>query len=164
MCRRYAKLQRLLQEGTFFSDQAMRAREPLLFHEYLGQYSSANPPQQSRLSENLLQQHDELQAREQLQQAQAAAQAKESAFVPEEETESDSEEPVPSKEVPALSAAQLQDHQAELVEVMKGAFLDGRDPEADYAAIDLDSSLDDDNSEHEQDRQERHFEFGFCDE
>lgn len=153
----------MLEEGTYFSDQAIRARRPLLFHEYLGQYSNFQAPQQqSKLSESLLQQHDELQAREQLHQAQAAAQAEEQAFVPEVETESDSEpEAVPSKEVPSLSAAQLQDQQAELVEVMKACFLDGNDPEADYAAIDNDSSLDDDNPEHEQDLQERHFEFDF---
>ena len=162
--RRHAKLQRLLEEGSFFSDQAMQARQPLLFHEYLGQYSTFQAPQQAKLSESLLQQHDELQAQEQLHQAQAEAQAQvqEPPFVPEEETDSDSEpEPVPSKEVPSLSAAQLQDQQAELIEVMKACFLDGSDPEADYAAIDNDSSLDDDNPEHEQDLQEQHFEYDF---
>eukprot|EP00271_Cylindrocystis_brebissonii_P019695 TRINITY_DN6158_c0_g1_i1.p1 TRINITY_DN6158_c0_g1~~TRINITY_DN6158_c0_g1_i1.p1 ORF type:complete len:595 (-),score=174.04 TRINITY_DN6158_c0_g1_i1:250-2034(-) len=36
--RRFAHMRRLLQEGTYFSDDSMRLRAPLLHHQYLGQF------------------------------------------------------------------------------------------------------------------------------
>ncbi|NWH82408.1 CCD97 protein, partial [Piaya cayana] len=41
--RRYAALRRLIQEGDYFSEEAMRAREPLLYHHYIGRYRGAEP-------------------------------------------------------------------------------------------------------------------------
>ena len=152
--RRYAKLQRLVREGAYFSDAAMRKRHPLLFHEYVGQHTAAAPPSRGQtLSESILQQHDELQAREALVQAQAAA-----PFEP--ETESDSEEGgLPSKQGPApLSQAELQDSRSELIALLQSLFLAGKDPGADYADMDNCSSLDGENAEQqERDRQEDWF-------
>lgn len=36
--RRLAQLNRLIDEGTYFEDSAMRSRAPLLHHQYVGQY------------------------------------------------------------------------------------------------------------------------------
>ncbi|KAM6038243.1 coiled-coil domain-containing protein 97 [Chlamydotis macqueenii] len=42
--RRYAALRQLLQAGEYFSEEEMRAREPLLYHHYIGQYRGAADP------------------------------------------------------------------------------------------------------------------------
>ncbi|NXK15006.1 CCD97 protein, partial [Herpetotheres cachinnans] len=36
--RRYAALRQLIQGGEYFSEEEMRAREPLLYQHYIGQY------------------------------------------------------------------------------------------------------------------------------
>ena len=165
-CRRYAKLQRLLREGAYFSDTAMRKRQPLLYHQYLGQHLAEAPPAAKTLSESILQQHDELQARERLQEAQARADAA-AELEPETETSSDEEaEPAfPSKHGPApLSSEQLRDSRSELLTVLQTLYLDGKDPEVDYQAVDADSSLDGDNAaEQEQDLEDQHFGYQFDD-
>ncbi|XP_074990479.1 coiled-coil domain-containing protein 97 isoform X2 [Calonectris borealis] len=41
--RRYAALRQLIQGGEYFSEEEMRAREPLLYQHYIGQYRGAEP-------------------------------------------------------------------------------------------------------------------------
>ncbi|KAM9514284.1 LOW QUALITY PROTEIN: tyrosine-protein kinase receptor UFO [Guaruba guarouba] len=43
--RRFAALQELLRGGEYFSEQEMRAREPLLYQHYIGQYQEGDPPE-----------------------------------------------------------------------------------------------------------------------
>jgi hypothetical protein len=38
--RRYNKMKQLQKAGTFFSEDAMKARSPALFHQYLGEYAT----------------------------------------------------------------------------------------------------------------------------
>ena len=40
--RRYAKLQKLIDEDEFFSEDAIKQRDPLLFHMYVGRFSDRN--------------------------------------------------------------------------------------------------------------------------
>lgn len=42
--RRYAALRQLIAAGEYFSEEEMRAREPLLYEQYIGQYRGAEPP------------------------------------------------------------------------------------------------------------------------
>ncbi|NWX39518.1 CCD97 protein, partial [Steatornis caripensis] len=41
--RRYAALRQLIQGGEYFSEEEMRAREPLLYQHYIGQYQGGEP-------------------------------------------------------------------------------------------------------------------------
>ncbi|NXL68303.1 CCD97 protein, partial [Chordeiles acutipennis] len=41
--RRYAALRQLIQDGEYFSEEEMRAREPLLYQHYIGQYQGVEP-------------------------------------------------------------------------------------------------------------------------
>lgn len=136
----------------------MRKRHPLLYHQYVGQHTAEEPPAAKSLSESILQQHDELQAREQLVAAQAHAKAQ-AEFEPETESDSADEAEPPSKHGPApLSAAQLQDSRDELIALLQTLYLDGKDPQADYKAVDGDSSLDGDHAaELEHDLEDKYF-------
>uniref|UniRef100_A0A803XNA2 Coiled-coil domain containing 97 n=2 Tax=Meleagris gallopavo TaxID=9103 RepID=A0A803XNA2_MELGA len=42
--RRYAALRQLIAGGEYFSEEEMRAREPLLYEHYIGQYRDAQTP------------------------------------------------------------------------------------------------------------------------
>lgn len=64
-------MNKLLADGTYFSDAAMRQRQPVLYHQLVGQYQPASRPGSGcTLSESLLHQHDELEAQQRLQTAQ----------------------------------------------------------------------------------------------
>ncbi|XP_051499878.1 coiled-coil domain-containing protein 97 [Apus apus] len=41
--RRFAALRQLIKDGEYFSEEEMRAREPLLYQHYIGQYQGAEP-------------------------------------------------------------------------------------------------------------------------
>ena len=85
-------MNRLLSDGAYFSDAAMRTRQPLLYHQLLGQYLP--PPMPSRmdtLSDSILSQADELQARHQLEEAQQQQRREQAGQVSEQETESEEE-------------------------------------------------------------------------
>lgn len=74
--RRLAYMYRLEQQGEYFSETSMRDREPLIWHEHIGQYEGhpvppANPPQQGGalgFADSLLRAHDEAQIRARLEQ------------------------------------------------------------------------------------------------
>ena len=68
--RRLAYMRRLEKEGEYFSEDNMRSRAPLLWHEYIGQHEGE--PVQShegeQLHDTLLRAHDELRIRSQLEE------------------------------------------------------------------------------------------------
>ncbi|KAF6260234.1 coiled-coil domain-containing protein-domain-containing protein [Scenedesmus sp. NREL 46B-D3] len=73
--RRLAFMYKLEQQGEYFSDSSMRAREPLVWHEYIGQYEGQPPPAAGAqpggglgLAGSLLSAHDEVLVRARLQQ------------------------------------------------------------------------------------------------
>lgn len=61
--RRMAELERLIEEGEYFGDTAMRDREPLLFKQYITKYTNdplaARPNKPRTLSESLMQSAEE---------------------------------------------------------------------------------------------------------
>ena len=169
--RRLAQLNRLMEDGTYFSDEAMRTRAPLLHQQYLGQYTSAAASSTApTLSGTLLRQHDEEQHRNRLQQQQEQEAMVEEG---EEETSSDDDN---TKEKPGLgdagtsqelhadkySSSLPADHaqnSEDFMALMQQRFLAGDDHEhVDYAAIDKNASLDDDwAAQAEEDAQEKYF-------
>ncbi|KAF8063854.1 hypothetical protein HT031_003711 [Scenedesmus sp. PABB004] len=71
--RRLAYMQRLVDGGEFFSEDAMRSREPLIWHELIGQFEGMPPPSGpptpgEGFAGSLLRAHDEALLRVRLQQ------------------------------------------------------------------------------------------------
>ncbi|DBA84953.1 TPA: hypothetical protein ACH3X2_005694 [Trebouxia sp. C0005] len=167
--RRLAQLNRLIDAGKYFSEDAMRGRAPLLHQQYLGQYApAAGSTSAPTLSGTLLRQHDEEQHRNKLQQQQE----QEDLVEEEEDTSSDdcetschnSLQPGNHQDLPAdkhgavLSGQQLQNSE-DFLALMHQRFLAGDDKEyVDYAAIDKNAALDDDwAAQAEDDAQEKYF-------
>ena len=163
--RRLAQLNRLIEEGKYFSEDAMRGRAPLLHQQYLGQYApAATSTTAPTLSGTLLRQHDEEQHRNKLQQQQE----QEDLVEEEEDTSSDecdtschrsSHQELPAdKHGTVLSGHQLQNSE-DFLALMHQRFLAGDDKEyVDYAAIDKNATLDDDwAAQAQDDAQEKYF-------
>lgn len=168
--RRLAQLNRLVDEGKYFSEEAMRSRAPLLHQQYIGQRPAAAHSSAPTLSSTLLRQHDEQEHQTKLQQEQ-----EQEAMVEEEEdtsseeadasvdskqprcAEVDPQLPPASKHGGELSAASQSNE--EFLALMQQRFLNGDDHEhIDYHAIDKNATLDDDwAAEAEGDAQEKYF-------
>lgn len=171
-------MKRLMAQGSFFGDEALRSREPILFHQLIGQYlPTVAPAKTGRLSTDILTQYDQADALSKLSKAQqeqassAALQGRgEQSCEEEEEDESDSDDQlqaVPQKLLAAeaeaapasISGQEMQDNRDELIRIMQQRFLQGADKAVDYTEIDSDAlGLDDDNAaEADQDALECHF-------
>ncbi|KAK9816892.1 hypothetical protein WJX72_006847 [[Myrmecia] bisecta] len=152
--RRLAQMNRLDAAGEYFSDEAMRKRGPLLHHQYIGQYQAPaiRAARTNKLSDSILQQHDELQTQLRM------AQQREAEDMVEEESDSDESEPEAAPR--ASGAGQPQSNQEEFLEIMRAKFLAGQDGEfVDYATVDRDSTLDDDwLAQQRQDAEDAYFE------
>lgn len=172
--RRLAQLNRLVEEGKYFSEEAMRRRAPLLYEQYIGQYAPAAAPSATAptLPGTLLRQHDEQQHREKLQQQQE----QEAMVEEEEESPSESSDTVHSdSQEHAPSSLQADSHEMfpankhgtgdqsqnteDFLALMHQRFLAGDDSEyVDYAVIDKNAMLDDDwAAQAEGDAQEKYF-------
>lgn len=173
--RRHAQLKRLVADGSYFSDDAMRDRAPLLHHEYVGQYAPADTAKPATLSDSVMQQLESQEHKKRLQKAR-----EEQAMVEEEEESSSDDEQdaaaahqIPVK-VPAVSTeADSQDlnassniplndraeYQEDFLQIMQHRFLSGKDHEhVDYADIDANPALDDDwAAQADGDAQEKYF-------
>ena len=168
--RRLAQLNRLVDEGKYFSEEAMRSRAPLLHQQYIGQRPAATTPSAPTLSGTLLRQHDEQEHQDKLQQQQ-----EQEAMVEEEEdtssedadanldaqqpqgAESDPQLPLANKHGETLSADPQNNE--DFLALMHQRFLNGGDHEyVDYHAIDKNVTLDDDwAAQAEGDAQEKYF-------
>eukprot|EP00775_Hariotina_reticulata_P014335 gene14335-61_t len=100
--RRLAYMQRLQKQGDYFSEDSMRGREPLIWHEYVGQHEghalpSAAAPTGEGLAGSLLRAHDEALLRARLEQQLEEEQCQMS------EHESDSEDGLTDYEGPAAN-------------------------------------------------------------
>ncbi|XP_069739232.1 coiled-coil domain-containing protein 97 [Phaenicophaeus curvirostris] len=146
--RRYAALRQLIQEGEYFSEEEMRAREPLLYHHYIGRYRGAEPllgdppappnswgggpPQVSgtppSLTELLLRSVEEAAVQQRLRRQRLR----------EGEAEEEEEEDLGSPPSPPERALLRQ----EFTSRMHQRFLDGCDPHFDYSQVDENPDLD----------------------
>ena len=167
--RRLAQLNRLVDEGKYFSEEAMRNRAPLLHQQYIGQRPVAVASSAPTLSGTLLRQHDEQEHQNKLQQQ------KEQEAMVEEEEESSSEEAEedgqtqqskhdtsgleqPSANKHGDASADPQNTE-DFLALMHQRFLNGADHEyVDYSSIDKNATLDDDwAAQAEGDAQEKYF-------
>ncbi|XP_066204732.1 coiled-coil domain-containing protein 97-like [Saccopteryx leptura] len=173
--RRYAALRELIQGGEYFSDEQMRFRAPLLYEQYIGQYLSQEelsaripahkPPTPGSpstpacpLSDLLLQSYQERELQQRLLQQQEEEEACLEEEEEEEEEDSDKEVQSPSKD----SEAWVPDSEERLIlreeftSRMHQRFLDGKDGDFDYSAVD--DNPDFDNLDIvAQDEEERYF-------
>lgn len=169
--RRHAQLKRLVADGAYFSEDAMRIRAPLLHHQYVGQYTPAAPATAATLSDSAMQQLEEQEHQTRLQKAKA-----EQAMVEEEEESSSDEEKRAEQPVmkhPPLTPeqhdqgdsyldlppAERVQYKEDLLQTMQQRFLSGKDHEyINYHDIDANVALDDDwAAEAEEDAQEKYF-------
>ncbi|XP_065279226.1 coiled-coil domain-containing protein 97 isoform X2 [Emys orbicularis] len=144
--KRYAALQQLIKGGEYFSDEQMRAREPLLYEQYIGQYLSdeellalgsqalAGP---CSLSGVLLDSYQEqvLQLRLHIQQEQEEACMEEEEDDEGQYSSSASDAWVPDTEEKAFL-------REEFTSRMHQRFLDGKDGDFDYSEVDENPEFD----------------------
>jgi hypothetical protein len=148
--RRLAKLEILEQQG-YFRMEAMRSREPYLYHLYIGKYidqpfgsikeenavATENAPTSgtstaiAQLTESILEKHDQLDL---MIRSEAE---REALRLIEEETESEEEEEE-EEDDEAVAAKGVET----FLDTMKQKFLSGQDTSINYTQIDADTSLD----------------------
>lgn len=168
--RRLAQLNRLVDEGKYFSEEAMRSRAPLLHQQYIGQPPAATPCNAPTLSGTLLRQHDEQEHQNKLQQQQE----QENMVEEEEDTSSEEADANVNAQQPNYNdfdpklfpaskhgdepSADPQSNE-DFLALMHQRFLSGDDHEyVDYHAIDKNVALDDDwAAQAEGDAQEKYF-------
>ncbi|KAJ1107410.1 hypothetical protein NDU88_004800 [Pleurodeles waltl] len=139
--KRYAALQELIKGGDYFSDEQMRLRDPLMYEHYVGQYlteeeilfiNSKEMAEANCLSEVMMNSFDEqiLQRRLHRQQEQ------EDACMEEEEEDSEEESTHPEDEDWVPDGDEKAMLREEFVSRMHQCFLDGKDRDFDYSAVD----------------------------
>ncbi|XP_078438250.1 coiled-coil protein [Wolffia australiana] len=169
--RRRAYLERLVKGGVYFSEEAMREREPYLHHEYIGRFQDLGGRETSRpgkrWSETLMRRSEEtiIMAKIRAEQQRLGVARKdwvgneyqeeevETEEEEEEEEEEDKEEVCVSttemegeseearSDVPAV---ELREQMEQFTQIMQHKFLAGEDGEyLDYSRIDNDERLDD---------------------
>ncbi|CAJ0957178.1 unnamed protein product [Ranitomeya imitator] len=141
--KRYAALQQLISAGDYFSDEQMRARDPLMYEHYVGQYqseeeimsqNSRDMAQATSLSDVLLNSCEEQSLQRRLE-----AQREMEQNCEEEEEDEDSEEEeseVLSEEEPELDNEEKALMRDEFVSRMHQRFLDGKDWDFNYSEVD----------------------------
>nr|XP_043630975.1 coiled-coil domain-containing protein 97 [Erigeron canadensis] len=169
--RRRAYMDRLMFDGNFFSEDAMRDREPYLHHEFVGKFQDQSERRMSRpgerWSETLLRRADDDLLVEKIRSEQQRLGVDEREWVgnerksDEEEEDEEEEDEVEEEnhgdvnvegmhqqkvlpEATSLSAEEMQDRMDQFTHVMQQKFLAGEDDQHfNYSTIDEDVTLDD---------------------
>ncbi|XP_068766171.1 coiled-coil domain-containing protein 97 isoform X6 [Struthio camelus] len=157
--RRYAALQQLIQGGEYFSEEEMRAREPLLYEHYIGQYREAEgapasgppgapgppaapgppgAPALGPLARLLLRSVEEAAVQRRLR----GQRQREDACAEEEEEESEGEAGAAGPDAGVPDVAERAMLRAEFTSRMHRRFLDGQDGDFDYSQVDDNPELD----------------------
>lgn len=170
--RRYAYMQQLLTNGTYFSDEAMKERSPLLYEQMVGRYDDGSNPQKVTRTasgpladfymEHLESMNHQERVEEEFEQ-EARTRMDES---DDEEDDDDDDEACPN--------AEREMYRQEFLAIQKGKlrgmrvtwlcvcvlfaerFLNGEDTGIDYASIDNNDNLDDVKTR-ERDEEEKYF-------
>eukprot|EP01118_Nematostelium_gracile_P012529 TRINITY_DN458_c0_g1_i2.p1 TRINITY_DN458_c0_g1~~TRINITY_DN458_c0_g1_i2.p1 ORF type:complete len:144 (-),score=45.55 TRINITY_DN458_c0_g1_i2:23-454(-) len=139
-------MQKLVEQGQYFSDENMKIRNPVLWQDYVGKHrKSKTVPtinDESTLTDKLLRRWD-------LDCADEDIRVSDEQF--QEEDDSDEEE-----ETEQTDSNQQQQDERDFLRVMQTSFLEGKDVGFNYQAIDSDSELDN-LEEMERDEQDRYF-------
>ncbi|KAF0903283.1 hypothetical protein E2562_026567 [Oryza meyeriana var. granulata] len=160
--RRRAYLDRLVREGEYFSEEAMREREPYLHHEYLGRFQDptgramARPGE--RWSETLMRRAEEAVIVEKIRGEQIRRGVDPSEWGVDPNKTGGS--PAGTSKQQTLSAEEMEDQLEQFTSLMQQKFLSGEDSEhMDYSRIDNDEMLDDHwSKEANYDAEEKYFE------
>ncbi|TYK12071.1 coiled-coil domain-containing protein 97 [Cucumis melo var. makuwa] len=154
--RRRAYLSKLIYDGQYFSEDAMREREPFLHHEYVGKFQDpsgrgmARPGE--RWSETLMRRSEEAMLVAKIRGEQRRLGVAERDLVTRAmddqherpATENSEGAEGGSNHVATLSEADMQDQMDQFTYIMHQKFLLGEDSEhLDYSKIDNDETLDD---------------------
>ncbi|XP_044527067.1 coiled-coil domain-containing protein 97 isoform X1 [Gracilinanus agilis] len=147
--RRYAALQELIRGGEYFSDEQMRARDPLLYEQYIGQYLSEEElaatrcpeslaPDGCPLADLLLQSYQEgmLQRRLLQQQEEEEACLEEEEDEEEDDCEEENSGPGQEEEAWVPDSEEKVILREEFTSRMHQRFLDGKDGDFDYSKVD----------------------------
>ncbi|XP_015215570.2 coiled-coil domain-containing protein 97 isoform X2 [Lepisosteus oculatus] len=136
---RFAALRALQQEGQYFSEEQMRARDPLLYEQYIGQYLSdeelcqrvaAGQEQGAHsLAELLLHSYQEGLIQDRLQEQQDREEGATEEVEEEEDHVSGEQQWEPTPEEKALL-------REEFISRMHQRFLDGKDQDFNYSEVD----------------------------
>ncbi|KAK6138167.1 hypothetical protein DH2020_028103 [Rehmannia glutinosa] len=168
--RRLAYMDKLILEGSYFSEDAMREREPYLHHEYVGKFQDQSGRNMARpgerWSETLMRRSEEAVLLMKIRGEQQRLGVAQSDWVgneeieEEEEDESETEEiAVVEPEANSLLSEEMQDRIDQFTHIMQQKFLSGEDHQhLDYTKIDEDETLDDHwMKEASQDAEEKYF-------
>ncbi|XP_032221663.2 coiled-coil domain-containing protein 97 [Nematostella vectensis] len=164
--RRYKAMQRLINDSTFFSEEEMRKRNPLLYEQYIGQYLTeeeklerdiAEREGEPSLSQLMFSKYDA----EKTQwiynyQREQEREMEEEEEDSEEEMEEDSQDKPgnPFKGTPTEEEKEMLRN--EFFYEMQEKFLLGKEEEFDYSTVDMNDEYDD-LKLREQDEEERYF-------
>lgn len=160
--RRYKALLQMMSIGDeYFTEEAMKARDPLLYEEMIGQYltkeerclkaEDAMSKDEFVLS-NFLMKHIE-----QIQENNLYYNLKDKAEECYEEMDSDTEEEIESDDDNSnITKAEKKHFQVEFLQIMQERFLDGKDTDYDYSSIDNNDNYDD-LDEEGKDEEEKYF-------
>lgn len=148
--RRYQYLQHLMENSTYFSEEEMRNRNPLLFDEYIGQYLTQQEKDDLDMGDRsdltlsgIILKKMELDARRELHSRQ---QESESSRLEESDSD-DSESETDSMQQDGGDPVSIDDDQKLLfrqdyLKAMQLSFLNGEDKDFDYSKVDHCSALD----------------------
>jgi len=146
--RRYKKLDQLMEEDEYFTEEAVKLRQPLIYHMYVGRYACRNDgvkhiSSTKDVSKFLFNHMDKGEYEAGLKKAYEdhLVATGESYFKGQMDEAAETDE----KGVElTLTREELEDNEDELIRCMHDRFLDGLDGEwVDYDQIDNDSDLDD---------------------
>ncbi|ESO87685.1 hypothetical protein LOTGIDRAFT_179232 [Lottia gigantea] len=139
--RRYSAMQKLMEDGEYFSEEEMKYRDPLLYEEMIGQYLTDDEIQSRvdktdlKFSSILLKHIDQIEENK-LYYYQKNQQDEE------EESELESEEETENKK-PKISSEEQQELKTEYIQMMQEKFLTGQDHHFfDYSTVDKNSEYD----------------------
>ncbi|KAL4512546.1 hypothetical protein ABPG72_020383 [Tetrahymena utriculariae] len=144
--RRYKKLQQLIEEDDFFSEEAIKMRQPLLYYLYCGQYLKKQAENFSELS--FAQFLEEIMMKEEYRQQ-----------LEDEYNASQEKDLLPKRMIydQIISEQEQEDYEDELITFMHNQFLIGEEKDYfDYDEIDNDENLDD-RKTIDQDQEDKYF-------
>ncbi|EDO48482.1 predicted protein, partial [Nematostella vectensis] len=156
--RRYEAMQRLINDSTFFSEEEMRKRNPLLYEQYIGQYLTeeeklerdiAEREGEPSLSQLMFSKYDA----EKTQWIYNYQREQEREM---EEEEEDSEEEMEEDSQGTPTEEEKEMLRNEFFYEMQEKFLLGKEEEFDYSTVDMNDEYDD-LKLREQDEEERYF-------
>ncbi|XP_013794346.1 coiled-coil domain-containing protein 97-like [Limulus polyphemus] len=140
--RRYEALQKLIKEGTYFSDREMKKRNPLLYEEMVEKYMSDSEREEAEKLElkdfkfsTFLMEHIE---REEVQNRRQHQEDEENAVWEEGDSDSDEEEEM-TDEISEHEKLMLRN---EFMNIMYENFLAGKDEDFEYSKVDDNTEYD----------------------